>query len=475
MIEHVQRLLDDNRLRIDTTLGRRPVSDLVKDVTRSDRGVDLKRALLDAGKPDRDLQAAMPVGETLDVVVSRKKWGFIKEPVGRLYVTCVSPTRALAGGAAPAPMTKAEAQKLLSALAIPGKAAVPTTVVIVSTAGATLESHELAERSADRTVIFAAPNGAGGWSVHGPVETKALVDLFDPEPDDTKRKRIREQLDAGGADLMGSGIATDKLAARLALPLQAVEAEVKAYAKERPGLVAKRLDGRVVLFREGAAPNASAAAGGGSSMPIIERMKSLFARKGETEKKIALLSERRTALGQQRDRSYEELSTLEGREADLKAQFKAATTETTKRRVTSQLLQMRKDLDRRQQMLGVLNQQIDVVSTHLHNLELVQQGQTAKLPESEEITADAERAEDMLAKLQADAELAGANAATATAGLTAEEQALYDELAAETAPPAQPTATPQAAVAPRVADDRLPPIPASPASTPPRRSEPEPG
>ncbi|HLL88229.1 MAG TPA: hypothetical protein VK324_02905, partial [Tepidisphaeraceae bacterium] len=120
-------------------------------------------------------------------------------------------------------------------------------------------------------------------------------------------------------------------------------------------------------------------------------------------------------------------------------------------------------------------QQIDVVSTHLHNLELVQQGQTAKLPESEEITADAERAEDMLAKLQADAELAGANAATATAGLTAEEQALYDELAAETAPPAQPTATPQAAVAPRVADDRLPPIPASPASTPPRRSEPEPG
>ena len=38
-------------------------------------------------------------------------------------------------------------------------------------------------------------------------------------------------------------------------------------------------------------------------------------------------------------------------------------------------MQLRKDLERRQQLLGMLNQQINVVSTHLHNLELVQQGQ----------------------------------------------------------------------------------------------------
>ena len=63
--------------------------------------------------------------------------------------------------------------------------------------------------------------------------------------------------------------------------------------------------------------------------------------------------------------------------------------ELTKRRITSQLLQLRKDIERRQQLLNVLNQQMNVVSTHLHNLDLVQQGETAKLPDSEEMATDA--------------------------------------------------------------------------------------
>ena len=62
--------------------------------------------------------------------------------------------------------------------------------------------------------------------------------------------------------------------------------------------------------------------------------------------------------------------------------------------------------ERRQQMLAVLNQQVNVVSTHLHNLELTQQGEVADLPDSEEIATDAAAAEEMLAKLQADNELA---------------------------------------------------------------------
>ena len=109
-------------------------------------------------------------------------------------------------------------------------------------------------------------------------------------------------------------------------------------------------------------------------MPFIDSIKTLFSRKGETEKKIALLSERRAALSQQRDTSYDDLAALETSESSLKEQFKTTTSESTKRRLTSQLLQARKDLARKQQLMSVLNQQIDVVSTHLHTLELVQQG-----------------------------------------------------------------------------------------------------
>ncbi len=321
-------------------------------------------------------------------------------------------------------------------------AGVPTTVVLMSTSGFTTEAHELAERRPDRTVILVEPNKAGGWGVFGPVETKALADLFDPEADDSKRARVHEEVDAAVGELAGAGLASDKIAGRTQLPLPLVEAELRAYAKAHPGLVAKRLDGRVVLFREGSVPPAATSAVGGGEMPLLDRMKTLFARRGEHEKKISFLSERRAALSQQRDRSYEDIAGFEQQEAKLRDEFKAAAGDLTKRRVTGQLLQLRKDIERRQQLQQVLNQQINIVSTHLHNLELVQQGKGAHLPDHEEVAADAAKAEEMLAGLQADSELAGSVGAIALSGMSDEEKALYDELERGSAPAAtEPPAT----------------------------------
>src|SRR5947207_5160055 len=95
LIRHVERLLDDDRLRIDTTRGRRPVKSLIPEVSRSDKGVELKRTMSEMGKPDRDLEKRMPVGEALEVVVSKKKWIFLRQPIGRLEVVCISPTKKL--------------------------------------------------------------------------------------------------------------------------------------------------------------------------------------------------------------------------------------------------------------------------------------------------------------------------------------------------------------------------------------------
>ena len=147
---------------------------------------------------------------------------------------------------------------------------------------------------------------------------------------------------------------------------------------------------------------------------------------------------------------------------------------------------MQKDLERRQQLVQVLNTQVNVVSTHLHNLELVQQGQTARLPDSDQITEDAVKAEEMLADLEADAELAG-SVAQSPGGLNAEEQALYEQLERKS-PAAE--ATP-AVAAPRLGRDRHPrksqahataqrpdrACPHRPAATTaaPRKSEPEAG
>ncbi|HEX4797084.1 MAG TPA: hypothetical protein VH370_25050 [Humisphaera sp.] len=486
IIRHVERLLNDERLRLDTTQGRRPATGFIRDVTRSDRATDLKRLMSEMNVPDRELQNQMPIGETLEVALTHKKLLFMTETVGRMRVVCVSPTKALIKGEPAPPMEVGEVQRMLGAMP-PSLGGVPITIVLVSTSGFTLESHELADRRPDRTVILVEPNGAGGWMATGPAETKALADLFDPEGDEEKRQRLRQIIDESKADLLGSGIAADKIAGRAQLPVQHAEAALKEYAQANAGLVAKRLDGRVVLFREGSAPPTSSRESGGTDMPLLDRVKALFARKGENEKKITYLSERRAALSQQRDRAYEDMATMEQQEGALKRQFQEATGSITKRRVTAQMLQLRKEVERRQQLLAVLNQQIEVVSTHLHNLELVHQGQTAQLPDTEELTADAVKAEEMLAELQSNSELAGSIGTPATAGMNDEEKALYEELERETgnvgtAPPAakvEPAKTTPArkeqAAAQAPAASQPPPREPAQVQSQPRRSEPEAG
>jgi hypothetical protein len=501
-MEHVERLLGDDRLRVDTTRGRRAVTTMFRSVkpARPDELQNKVRTEMDqAGWHDREALKTMPLGEEIEVTLSQKKLFFFKEVVGRVHVICLPPTRALVNRQEPQPLRNAEVQKVLTRLSMASKGSdVPSTVVLVSTSGFEMDAHELAERRADRTLILVQPNDAGGWTPTGPVETKSLVDLFDPEADHLKRQRVRAFIAENDIELMSSGLATDKVAARMQLPLQFVEQELRAYAKERPGLSAKRLDGRIVLFREGVSGTSADAerdVDGGSDMPFLERVKSLFSKKGNDDKKIAFLSERRAALSQQQDRIYEDLSKLEQREGELRTQFKESTSALTKRRLTSQLLQFRKDIERRQQMLSVISQQVNVVNTHLHSLELVKQGQGAKLPDSEELTADAVKAEEFLAQLQTDAEIAGSVGNIASAGLSDEEQALFEELEREAASEkgeATPTTqvqldtveTPeeraeeraqQRARQPLAEAEEVPPaIPSSTTSSP-RRQEPEAG
>ena len=65
MIEHVERLLDDDRLRVDTVRGRVPAVMLLRDVSKSDHAIDLKRLMAEMNLPDRELQNRMPTGQTI--------------------------------------------------------------------------------------------------------------------------------------------------------------------------------------------------------------------------------------------------------------------------------------------------------------------------------------------------------------------------------------------------------------------------
>src|SRR3954469_8295312 len=118
MMEHVERLLGDERLRVDTTRGRRPVTTMFRSVETGDRAVELKRLMAEAGRPDRELQATMPVGAWMEVTLAQKKLFFFREIVGKIQIICVSPTRSLLAGQSPAPLSNGEVQKLLTELSM---------------------------------------------------------------------------------------------------------------------------------------------------------------------------------------------------------------------------------------------------------------------------------------------------------------------------------------------------------------------
>lgn len=464
LIDHIERLLDDDRLRLDTTTGRRPVRGLRRDVRKSDREVELKRLMSQMQIYDRQLQARMPVGRAIDVNVSQSILLVFRQTVGRLSAVCLSPWSSLLQGEDAPPVGLDQVKEAIARASAEQSGRVPVTLILASTSGFTAEAVDMARRRGNRSVVLVEPNSVGGWDVHCPPELQTIAAIFDPELDADKRQRLRDRIAVQQAELLGGGLSSQQLAAATQLPVALVEDELRAYARERK-LAAKQIDGQLVVFREGSLTTGSARAGG-VDMPFIQRLKTMFGGKDEVEKKIAMLSERRAALSVQRDRSYEEMAVLEQKEAELREQFKASPSTITRRRVTSQLVQLRKDLERRQQLLGMLNQQVNVVGTHLHNLELVQQGKVAQLPSSEELASDAAAAEEVLAELQANAEMAGTVAVSGSTGLTEEEQALYEELEREAGGPGKvdlPTVEapqPQARATPQRQPIQPPPLPA---------------
>lgn len=132
------------------------------------------------------------------------------------------------------------------------------------------------------------------------------------------------------------------------------------------------------------------------------------------------------------------------------------------RRLAAQLAQLRKDITRQNATAAMLNKQINIVSTDIHNLTLIQQGEMASLPDTEELTENAVRAEEMLETLKADADLVSSLETGIEESLTSDEElAILREFKeeaepapakAETVGPAATPPSPLAAEAPPAAE-----------------------
>ena len=366
---------------------------------------DRLRALLAENRIfDREVLAALPANRRIALHGFERRFLFGKRKTGVAIASVLSPLRHFVSkspGDSP-PIGLGELTEHVRKLV--GDSKVPYLVGICSPTGFSDEARRAKLDMANATVVLVEPDGKGGWHTWaaGDGVDPRVLKIFDPEGAKQKLGRVRSTIEERRTDLLTGGLSASAIARETNLPEEVVRQGFQELAKEDSELRLARKDGEFLLFR-----GAPAEPQERKSMNVVDRIRRLLSGEGNETAKINLLAERRAALAQRRDRIYEDITRLEKKEAELFDQGKQATSAVPRRRLAAQLAQMRRDISRLNTTAGMLNQQINIISTDIHNLTLIQQGRLAQLPDSAELTEHAVEAEEMLESLQADADLVG--------------------------------------------------------------------
>jgi hypothetical protein len=424
---------------------------------------DRLRALLASNRIfDRERLKALPANRRVALHGFERRFLFGKRRTGVAIASVLSPLSHYAS----APDTDAPPIGLGELMdhvrKLVGDSRVDHVVGVCCPTGLTDEARSARVDLPGVVLVLIEPDEAGGWRTRPASENvePRVLKLFDPEKANEKLERVRDVIEAHSADLLTGGLSVSSVMAGTNLPEEVVRQGFEKAAAADPELRLSKKEGAFLLFRGAPAQRQER-----KSMNVIERIRQLFSGEGAEAEKVNLLAERRAALAQRRDRIYEDIGKLEKKEADLFEQGKAATSQVPRRRLAAQLAQLRKDIARQNATAAMLNKQIDIISTDIHNLTLIQQGELAKLPDTAELTENAVRAEEMLETLVADAELVGSLETGIEESLTSEdEQAIlreFEQAAEPSSAAAEPTRTAEAPAAPKRAESG--PVGTSPA------------
>jgi hypothetical protein len=382
---------------------------------------------------DRERLKSLPANRRIELHGFERRFLFGKRPTGVAVASTVSPLEHFAAGESGEgpPISLGELRDHVRRLV--GDSKVPHIIGVCSPSGFTEEAKSARLEMPEVTLLLIEPHESGGYKVTPASDDvdRRLVELFDPETTADKNRRIREAIDEHSADILTGGLSASSIARELNLPEHLVRRAFDERALIDPELRVTRQDGQCLMY-----PGAAARTQERRRMNVIDRIKQLFSSEGDEQEKINVLAERRAALAQRRDRLYGDIAKLEKKEAELLEEGKAAKSHVPRRRIAAQLAQVRKDVARLNTTTGMLNQQINIISTDIHNLTLIQQGEMAQLPDTEELTENAVKAEEMLESLKANSELVGSlDTGMADAATSEEELAILAEFEASDEPP----------------------------------------
>ncbi len=442
---------------------------------------DRLRALLAENRTyDRERLKTLPANRRVALYGFEKRFIFGRRRTGVAIASTMSPLSALVGKPEEAGPAIGLGELHDHVHKLVGEANMPHVIGVCSTTGFTPQARDAKFSIPKVSVVLVEPDGQGGWRVHaaGDAVDDRLVKLFDPEKESDKVDRAREMIESYSAELVTGSLSASTVAKEVNLPEHLVRKSFRQLADSDAELKIVDRDGQLLMYR--------GAAGSGSekkSMNMIDKIKQLFSGEGDEAEKINLLAERRATLTQRRDRFYEDIAKLEKKEAGLLEEGKQARSAVPRRRIAAQMAQLRKDIARQNTTGAMLNQQINIISTDIHNLTLIQQGDLAQLPDTEELTTHAVEAEEMLESLRADSEMVGSlEAGIEQTLMSDEEQAILKEFESHDAG-AETVETPPSVVSPpekspRVANDSLPtsarPETDEPESPDSRKADPEP-
>lgn len=391
-----------------------------------DNGERVRAAMIDLRVHDRKLAAELPQGRGFVVrAFSRRLLLWKKLQSVTIASVLAPPEPLLKSDDPPPPVSLAQMTSHVRSLVTDLRA--PHLVGICSPSGFEESVRRAPIDLPNVTLVLIEPTESGGWKVTCPGRSidERLLKLFNPENVAQKLDRVRREVEERSTDLLTGGLSAASMAGRLGLPPRLVQQAFEQAAKGDPELRVSKRSGDWLLFR-GAALYSGEEDG---SMSLAQWIKNLFSREGNEARKINVLSERRAALSERLNRMYDDIGKLEKKESQLVDEGKATTSNVVKRRVAAQIAHMRKDIQRCNTSASLLSKQINIISTHIHNLQLAQTGSVAQLPTSEELTEAAVNAEEMLEELAASDELVSSlEVNMAQSAMSAEEAEILKEL-----------------------------------------------
>lgn len=367
-----------------------------------DRAEQVRAAMADRRMYERDLFQSFPHGRSITLRGYETSWIFWKRVRSVTSAGVLAPVQNLLDGAnAAKPVSRGQLLEYLDHLT--KKETGPQLVGVCAPAGFEPDVWDNPPEHSGMKLVLVEPRDDGGWRIKGgdPSLERPFVKLFDPEDVTIKLGRVKREIEARSADLLTGSLTASQLAREMELPVPLVSNAFEQVAREIPELHVSRKAGEATLFR-GVAANSYEEE---RPMSFIDKIKNMFAGEGDETNKINVLAEKRAALSSKLDRLFEDIEKLEKKEAALVAEGKASNSKVAKLRLAAQVERLRKDITRFNTTGSMLNKQINIISTHIHNLEMSQTGEMGALPDSDELTEAAVGAEEMLERLNASDDL----------------------------------------------------------------------